>query len=443
MGTGCESGCSVSTFTTTKLTRKQAHALLRTMAQSLNESEAAGHPAERALCDAFGAPSATGDPREVLTRKLLGQCIRTGAYHSGERAIGLRAAYRHEPASARWGAIQTNNKGTLVVPTIDDAWACLAKLADRYKIGLARVKQGTGQGAAGGPAQPLPAGVTELVLVEGPAHKELDPAQGTHGRGTAFGKMPQASARTLARPVFPHAPMLARALAAHTRAHEKRAEDGDTLHSDAACALSLRLREPIMARHERARSSVPALQLWVDVSGSMSSKSHAHKDGKNRQTPAAAAANAIMDACRLAHVPVQCLQFGTSTRCVSDWKERAWAQPLAKDNDTDLPMCLSSGLPLLAQRTERRKLALVLTDGAVGYSTTQAECGVRGQPLTHWRRYADAHGIELYAIGLGVDVPHGPDTFHGAIRIDKPEELCSTAARELARVISRGERVAV
>lgn len=433
----------MNTFTTTKLTKKQARALLRTMAQSLNESEARGDAPDVALSHAFGAPSASGAPREVLTRKLLGQCIRTGEYASGERAIGLRAAYRHEPASARWGAINTHNKGLRVVPTLDDAWKALDKLAQRYGIALARVNQGTGQGGGGAPVE-LTAGVTELTVVPGPA--PIDRAQGTF-------ELHRAQVASLERwstddpEPFPHAPMLARTLAAHTRAHERRGEDGDTLHSDAACALSLRLREPIMARHVRARSSVPCVQLLIDTSSSM------NDNGGGKGRAATAAANSIAEACRVARVPIQVLAFHREILLVADWKERASAK-LRTMGGTNLPKTLGTCLPWIASRVERRKIVLILTDGEIGFEgdAQRAQCAQDRvaqrdraglYPLTYRRRYADAHGIELYAIGLGVDVPHGPETFHGAIRIDAPEELCGAAARELARVIGRGERVAV
>ncbi len=435
----------MSTFTTTKLTKKQAHALLRTMSQSLNESEARGDDAQKALADAFGAPSGTGTPRDVLTRKLLGRLWRHP--NPGTKAIGLRAYYRHEPAGARWGAIATSNKSTRTQPNIEDAWRGLHDLAQRYGIALARVKQGTGQGGAAGAPVELDPGVTELTVIAGPS--ELNVGQGTFSveRGAARGL---AHVGTDKPAPYPHAPMLARALAAHTRAHERRGEDGETLHSDAACALSLRLREPIMGRHVRARSSVPCVQLLVDISGSMRS------DNKARH--AANAANAILDACRLARVPVQCIDYGAANNgndlahLIADWRERTFARENAQHSNTNLPAALGLCLPWIAARAERRKIVLIITDGEVGYDDASrginaSPCSQRSRagvwPLTPRRQFADAHGIELYAIGLGVDVTHGPETFHGSIRIDKPEELCSTAARELARVIGRGERVAV
>lgn len=424
----------MSTFTTTKLTKKQAHALLRTMSQSLNESEARGDDAQKALADAFGAPSGTGTPRDVLTRKLLGRLWRHP--NPGTKAIGLRAYYRHEPAGARWGAIATSNKSTRTQPNIEDAWRGLHDLAQRYGVALYRTAGAQIVDASGSPApsaQPAQPGVQNVAeIVQGGA---APAGQGTFAsRSSASGKIRRAYTEK-DRPSFPHAVALQRAFTAHTRAHEKRGEDGETLHRDSMVALSLGLREPMLAHTIRARSSVPAVQLYVDTSGSMGSPV---PTGGTRADHAAHAGNAIIEACRNARAPVQGFEFDSDVQYVSDWSDRTWYRPRS-GGGTDLPYALSAGLPLFAARPERRKIALVFTDGAVGYDTSETST----QPLTHWRRYADAHGIELYAIGLGVDVPHGPDTFHGSIRLDDPTELCSTAARELARVIGRGERVAV
>jgi hypothetical protein len=199
--------------------------------------------------------------------------------------------------------------------------------------------------------------------------------------------------------------------------------------------------------HVKARTSKPALQVYVDVSGSMSGSlsGGVFTGEKPAARPAGAAAFAIAHAARSAGIARQVLAFTTEPMMLADWTESLELGSLATGY-TSLPNALLSGLPRLASRPEGRRIALVLIDG---------DCGSPGD----WQRIlglSRASGIELYAIGIGVD-PFIPDPtdypkqlewsrspfglripWTGALRLDDVADLPHRASQELIAVLARG-----
>lgn len=227
------------------------------------------------------------------------------------------------------------------------------------------------------------------------------------------------------------APALARAFSANTRPHVRRTEDGDSLHFEAAASVALRMREPMLSTTIRARSSVPALQLYIDRSGSMGDLDGG---GVRLMVRAAETASAIAGACRIARVPLQVIGFDDEPAMLADWTEQY--DPRAyRTGSTELPKALLTCLPMLGLRHERRRIALVITDGYLGGEDDWRD-GIR--PL------AQSLGVELYGItigGAGAWPAWDPEhslSWSGAIELSDPSDLAHVAARELAAVIGRG-----
>lgn len=238
------------------------------------------------------------------------------------------------------------------------------------------------------------------------------------------------------RTPFPLAPALARAFTAQTRPRERVSDDGDLLATTAAPVVACGLREPALALHVRAASSRPALQLYLDVSSSMSDS------GGGPMYSAAATVHAIAHAARQAGIARQVIAFELKAMLLADWREPL--VPSAYSNGgTNLPNALLQALPMLAARPEHRRIALVLIDGDVG----------RPQEWVRVRALCRARSIELYAIGIGVnpfkpmgDVSdwdacefHGRVPWDGAFRLDDVADLSHRASQELISVL--GKRV--
>lgn len=337
--------------------------------------------------------------------------------------------------------------------SLNDWWSLLGAAGALYGVAITRPGTPTVQGAASEPgATPIRGGLVSAFVARTLASAGLD-ANGNPipppAEPVVFaGSVPElaqsladyangwnaaqpslyrnALADTKARATYDpsalvRAPALSRALKTDTREHEHVTEDGDHLRSDGASVLAAGLdQESALAYTVRKRTDKPAVLVLADWSSSMNGDGSLH---------CAKTVHALADACFRAGIPFEAHGFNDNTTELIPFGGRPVFCQVAR-NGTCVDLALSRLLPRLARRRERRRICLVVTDGEFGGHSTIADQA---------SRYARANRIELYAIGLGVDVQDRctPPEWRGKMRLDNPADLQHVAARELAKVIHR------
>lgn len=332
-----------------------------------------------------------------------------------------------------------------------DWWSLLESLGERYGVAVARPNLPTVQSAPdaqaapaqGGAvsawatgAQPDPASTPSDVMLAGARIEELDPGAAELAPSlyaTALRETEELAASGTDRLLTARA--LSRTLKSDTRDHERVHEDGDRLRSDGASVVAAGLtHESALAYTVRRRSDKPAVMILTDWSGSM------RTSVRDWCEPAARTVYALADACRAARVPCTVYGFGGAQNGAHglDVQELApfGGRPVFHAEEaggTPLSASLLRILPRFAARRERRKLCLVVTDGEITDDSSY------GTLMPRAAAYARSHGIELYGIGLGVDLANlcTPAEWTGRMRLDNPEDLRDVASRELARVIHK------
>lgn len=433
-----------------KLTKKTGRTLVKRIADMAAAAELGGskYPHADALrgyiCD-----------NDRTVRKTVARMFYAAGYASGMRsgrtfASGLwRAATRLVPSP------QLFDPAAYALP-LDDFWTILGKAAETYGVAIVRPGTPTVQAAPGSSANgPAPTGLVSAIAqgsgssdADGEATELAGDVPAAPGCGVndspgeplyvtqseyaeAIAATEAADPATLVRSVA-----LSRALRTDTRDHEHAHEDGERLRSDGASAIAAGLtHEPVLAYTVRKRSDVPAVLVLVDWSGSM------NWSGVNGPNPiqdnggkraGAATLHALGDACRHARVPFAAYGFSNSVHPIAPFGGRPVMFGRAL-GDTNLEAALATVLPILAKRRERRKILLVVTDGQL--SDDRGVVAAMAQAAA----YARARGVELYGIGLGIDLANRcePAEWRGTMRLDNPADLQHVAARELARVIHR------
>jgi len=144
------------------------------------------------------------------------------------------------------------------------------------------------------------------------------------------------------------------------------------------------------------------VQIYIDTSGSMLDPVY-NADGKNAgqlMQIAAGAAAVLSNTFDYLRIPHQLICYESHTRVIKNWGSR-WKDTRLADVEpiggTNIPRALSSAIHLMQARREKRKIAIVLTDGDM--SSYDSFYHVGGELETMKRK-----GVEVYAIGLGVRV---------------------------------------
>jgi hypothetical protein len=145
------------------------------------------------------------------------------------------------------------------------------------------------------------------------------------------------------------------------------------------------------------------VQIYIDESGSMGCNSGV-KDSKGRpysmMAVAATAAAVVSKSMDQLQIPHQLLAFCGLVRVIKNWRgkwQNSQLESMAHAGGTHAPCALEAGVPLMMNRREARKIAIVITDGDL---STQDPFYKLGGRLAKMR----AQGVELYAVGLETKV---------------------------------------
>lgn len=166
----------------------------------------------------------------------------------------------------------------------------------------------------------------------------------------------------------------------------------------------------IYKRIKTAKRLDVCVQIYIDESGSMNDRCSL-PNGKrgDRMQIAAATAACLSKVMRQLKIPHQLIVFSYSTRVVKNWQSRWEDSQLvdaAPDGGTYAPNALSQRLPDMANRREKRKVVVVLTDGDLSEGNDFYSIG--GELESYKRK-----GYEFYSVGLGCQVlscnPSTPD----------------------------------
>ena len=157
----------------------------------------------------------------------------------------------------------------------------------------------------------------------------------------------------------------------------------------------------VYKRTTRGKKLDACVQIYIDESGSMNSN-YEGEDGQyyDRMSYATAAAACLSKAMDQLRIPHQLIYYTCKIYIGKNWKGR-WQKAGLEDarpcGGTDVPTALKRGLPLMANRREQRKIAIVITDGDM---STSDEFWQTGGKWSELRR----KGYEVYAIGLMTQV---------------------------------------
>ena len=157
----------------------------------------------------------------------------------------------------------------------------------------------------------------------------------------------------------------------------------------------------VYKRTTRGKKLDACVQIYIDESGSMNS----NYEGENgqyydRMSYAAAAAACLSKAMDQLRIPHQLLYYTGKVYIGKNWKgkwQKAGLEDARPCGGTDVPTALKRGLPLMENRREQRKIAIVITDGDMSTSDEFWQTGGKWSKL---RR----EGYEVYAIGLMTQV---------------------------------------
>jgi len=156
----------------------------------------------------------------------------------------------------------------------------------------------------------------------------------------------------------------------------------------------------VYKRTTRGKKLDACVQIYIDESGSMNTNYVVDGKGYNRMSYAAAAAACLSKAMDQLRIPHQLLYYTGGIYLGKNWKgkwQKARLEDAAPCGGTDVPSALRSGLPLMENRREQRKIAIVITDGDM---STSDEFWQTGGKWSELRR----KGYEVYAIGLMTQV---------------------------------------
>jgi hypothetical protein len=145
------------------------------------------------------------------------------------------------------------------------------------------------------------------------------------------------------------------------------------------------------------------VQIYVDESGSMGFDSQI-EDNKGRpyslMAVAATAAAVVSKSMGQLQIPHQLIAYCGQVRVIKNWRgkwQNSQLESMSHSGGTNVPRALSAGVPLMMNRREARKIAIVITDGDL--STAEPFYKLGGE-LAKMR----ANGVEVYAIGLETQV---------------------------------------
>lgn len=148
----------------------------------------------------------------------------------------------------------------------------------------------------------------------------------------------------------------------------------------------------VYERNRKGKKLDVCVQVYIDESWSM----HESVGGHRLMGYAAAAAAVLsksMDQLRIQH---QLLVFTQEVKVIKGWRgkwQNAHLNDLGPTDGTKVPAALRDGLKLMKDRREKRKIAIVLTDGDMSSTDSFWNKGNKWEKLKR-------QGFEVYAIGL-------------------------------------------
>lgn len=148
----------------------------------------------------------------------------------------------------------------------------------------------------------------------------------------------------------------------------------------------------VYQRVTKGKSLNACVQVYIDTSGSMSS------DGL--LTAAVVTAGVLGTVFESLRVPYQLIAFDEYAYTIKNWASK-WRNCDLRSVDsggaTNAPRALQGSIPDMLNRREKRKIAIIATDGDLSSGHDLYD---KGGALTQWKK----SGVELYAIGLGARV---------------------------------------
>ena len=172
-----------------------------------------------------------------------------------------------------------------------------------------------------------------------------------------------------------------------------------------------------------------AVQLYIDVSGSMNTRVEGWTEKKaDLQMRLCVALGNVLERLR---IPFQLIAYSESVYLLKNFQNRMSRSPFWEFDmtagNTKLAHAMEIGFPLLAERRERRKVAIVLTDGDVGMS--KVDGGVELAPVLVRKLYPM---IETCGFGIALPIPKGAFDY----QMDNlGSDLVEKVANQVARVI--------
>jgi hypothetical protein len=167
----------------------------------------------------------------------------------------------------------------------------------------------------------------------------------------------------------------------------------------------------IYQRVTKGRKLDACVQIYIDESHSMSNRfdcpTKGRRKGDSRMAVAAATAAVLSTVFDQLRIPHQLIVFSKKTRVIKNWRGK-WKQSqlesIQHHDVTNAPDSLRFGLPQMAERRERRKIAVMITDGDM--STDDSFWKIGGE----FEQRKKQQGVELYAVGLGTSVLRNTDS---------------------------------
>ena len=195
----------------------------------------------------------------------------------------------------------------------------------------------------------------------------------------------------------------------------------------------------VYKRITKGRSLDVCVQIYIDESGSMSSKAGKGEDDDIPKMSVAAAASAAMSkVMRQLDIKHQLIVYDNDCRIIKNWRsnwEHSMLQHAAGAGGTDAPNALATCVPkMLKERRESRKVAIVITDGNLSTWDDFYDYHAKQHiPYSGLLRQFKERGVEFYAIGINtsnvlVCDPKKPTVdYWGAVgvgdRIDKHKNI--------------------
>ena len=173
--------------------------------------------------------------------------------------------------------------------------------------------------------------------------------------------------------------------------------DTDTKLPDLAAGVNL---DHAFYSVTHARRINTAVQLIIDVSGSMRGGCFLGIGGRSKIVTAVTCAVLICDCLERLQVPVEVLAFSEHATCVKPWHEkmhtaRSKISRLRTLGSTNLPAAMTAGMASLGPRREERQIQAVIIDGDLG-NTDQIRSLKKSAPK-----------LRTFCFGVGVTIPAG------------------------------------